>query len=72
MLTTMINIFQHLISSTFVLDVYGLMRRLLYPILSHHNLIIPIHWYITVLSQMGPYMAFSIIIQHYYQKLLEL
>ena len=39
MLTIVIHIFQHLISSTFVSDVYGLMRRILYQICiaSCHN-----------------------------------
>ena len=49
-------IFLGLISSTFVSYLYGLMRRILCLILSHHTIMWPCHWSNTALSQMGPYM----------------
>ena len=63
---TLSYILYGLIYSTFVPYLYGLIRRILYPFFSEHNLMRPCRWSNTSLSQMAPYMAFYICMQRGY------
>ena len=63
---TLSYILYGLIYSTFVPYLYGLIRRILYPFFSEHNVTRPCRWSNTSLSQMAPYMAFYICMQRGY------
>ena len=59
MLTIIVHIFQHLISSMFVPDIYGLIGCNLCPIFVSRQVVMrPFCWSNNVLSQMARYMKF--------------